>query len=315
MYDVVALGELLIDFTYYGVAESGGALFEQNPGGAPANVLALCAGFGLKTAFIGKVGADMHGDFLAETLKAKGIDTMGLIHDPDCFTTLAFVKLTEAERSFSFARKPGADTRLRASELNIEIINNAKVFHFGSLSLTDEPAAEATLAAVKAAKAKGVMCSYDPNYRAALWKDEETAIRQMRSVIGFADLIKISEEETILLTGESDPEKAAHSLLSQGAECVVVTLGGNGSIAVSNAGMVRKPAAPCKPLDTTGAGDTFWGSFLYCIINSGKPISGHGLNELGEYLVFANTAAAICTEGRGAIPSMPDLKDVYRRMK
>ncbi|MCL2368023.1 MAG: carbohydrate kinase, partial [Oscillospiraceae bacterium] len=266
MFDVVALGELLIDFTYAGVSASGNGLFEQNPGGAPANVLAACAALGMRTAFIGKVGADMHGRLLKETLAARGIDVSNLIEDPDTFTTLAFVKLTDAERSFSFARKPGADTRLDASELDVSILEGTRVFHFGSISLTDEPVRSATMRALEIAKGAGALISYDPNYRASLWECEEVAIRRMRSVLPLVDLIKISDEETALLTGETDPEKAADVLLGQGIKCAVVTLGSSGALAKTARGSVQIPACACVPVDTTGAGDCFWGSFLYALL-------------------------------------------------
>ncbi|MCL2702591.1 MAG: carbohydrate kinase [Defluviitaleaceae bacterium] len=315
MYDITVLGELLIDFTYYGLSESGGALFEQNAGGAVANVAALCAGFGARTAFLGKVGADMHGAFLRDTLRAKGVDIFGLIEDPAVFTTLAFVKLAGPERSFSFARKPGADTCLNVAELNLDIIRNTRVFHFGSLSLTDEPARSATFEAVKEAKGTGALCSYDPNYRASLWSCEKEAVERMRSAVGLADVMKLSDEETRLLTGENDPEKAARALIAQGVKYAVVTLGEHGALAVTRDGCVKKPAFPCKPIDTTGAGDAFWGAFLYRLVKSGKSVPHHNLDEISGFISFANAAASLCVEGRGGIPSMPGLEDVYLRMR
>lgn len=204
---ITALGEILIDFTFAGKSENGATLFEQNPGGAPANVLAAVQKLGGKSAFIGKIGNDMHGRFLAETLKNANINTDGLIIDNNYFTTLAFVNLTpNGERSFSFARKPGADTQLCKEELKYDTIKNSSVFHVGSLSLTDEPARCATLAALEFAKANSVTISYDPNYRAALWKDKETAICRMKSILCYVDIIKISDEEITLLTDKTTPE-------------------------------------------------------------------------------------------------------------
>ena len=239
MYDLVALGEVLIDFTYYGQSEHGGALFEQNPGGAPANVVVVAAGLGLDTAFIGKVGADMHGDFLRQTLKAKGIEVKGLISATDTFTTMAFVKLEGAERHFSFARKPGADMTLSDTEIDFDIVRAAKIFHFGSLSLTDEPSRNATIKAIEAAKAEGAVISYDPNYRPDVWKNVAEAKLRMRDAAQFADIIKISEEEAELLTDKSDPKAAAQALLEQGAACVIVTLGADGALAVTKEGSVK----------------------------------------------------------------------------
>ena len=210
MFDIVALGELLIDFTYHGRSENGMRLFEQNPGGAPANMLCAASNLGSSTAFIGKVGRDMHGDYLRRVLEEKGVDTGGLISAEDVFTTLAFVELSETgERKFSFARKPGADTCLTACEVKRELLEGCRIFHFGSLSLTDEPSRSATIEAVKAAKKAGAIISYDPNYRAPLWKSEDEATEIMRSVLPFADIVKISDEEVGLITGESSPEAAA----------------------------------------------------------------------------------------------------------
>ena len=314
MYDIVALGELLIDFTYYGKSEHSSALFEQNPGGAPANVLAMAAGLGLGTAFIGKVGADMHGDFLRQVLIERGIDTRGLISAADVFTTLAFVKLDGAERSFSFARKPGADTTLSVGEVDFDIVKSTKIFHFGSLSLTDEPSRGATLRAIEVAKAAGAVISYDPNYRAGLWKNAEEAMHHMRSVSHLADIIKLSDEETELLTSKSDPRDAAQVLLEQGAACVIVTLGVDGALAATRGGSIQKTPPKCVPKDTTGAGDVFLGSFLYRLLGSKKPISKHDLHEIESYVDFANAAASLCVEMRGAMPSMPDILAIYERL-
>lgn len=207
--DITALGELLIDFTPAGVSQQGMRLFEQNPGGAPANLLAAAAKFGRKTAFIGKVGKDMHGDFLKETLIRAGINTDNLIQDEKYFTTLAFVSLKEnGEREFAFARKPGADTNLCMKEIDPEILENTRVFHVGSLSLTDDPSRTATYEAINIARNSGAVISYDPNYRAALWSDPETAQLRMQSLIPYVDMMKISDEETSLLTPYQDPEEA-----------------------------------------------------------------------------------------------------------
>ena len=213
MYDVTALGELLIDFTDAGMSPSGQKLFERNPGGAPANVLVALQRLGHSTAFVGKVGCDMHGVFLRQTLEENDVDCSGLVSDPDHFTTLAFVALDPTgERTFSFARKPGADTQLRPEELNRDVLQNTRVLHVGSLSLTDEPARSATLEALHIARDAGATLSYDPNYRASLWPAAEVAAQQMRSVVGMMDLVKISAEETGLLTDESDPPAAHHDV-------------------------------------------------------------------------------------------------------
>ena len=310
MFDIVALGELLIDFTYHGRSENGMRLFEQNPGGAPANMLCAASNLGSSTAFIGKVGRDMHGDYLRRVLEEKGVHTGGLISAEDVFTTLAFVELSETgERKFSFARKPGADTCLTACEVKRELLEGCRIFHFGSLSLTDEPSRSATIEAVKAAKKAGAI-SYDPNYRAPLWKSEDEATKIMRSVLPFADIVKISDEEVGLITGESSPEAAAGCLFQKGISCAVVTLGSNGAYtAVEGASaLVSVPDVPV--VDTTGAGDAFWGGFLYQLAMSGLRPNELGEAQLRDFTEFANAVATLCVQKRGGIPAMPTINMV-----
>jgi len=305
------LGELLIDFTQSGTSPAGMRLFEQNPGGAVANVACVLSGFGKHTGFAGKVGADMHGDYLRSVLEEKGVDTRGLISDPDVFTTLAFVSLSDSgERSFSFARKPGADTCLCQGEIDMNMLQNCKIFHFGSLSLTDQPVRGATLTAVSAAKDAGAIISYDPNYRASLWPNSETAITQMRSPLEHVDLIKISDEETVLLTGYEDPAAAAAALLDQGIGCVVVTLGANGAYAANCNGSVQLSPPTITALDTTGAGDAFWGAFLYRLLEADAKPSDLPKDALADCVRFANAAGALCVQKRGGIPALPSLEDV-----
>ena len=315
MFDVVALGELLIDFTPYGVSEGGQALFEQNPGGAPANVLAALQKLGQKTAFIGKVGDDMHGHLLKDTLMQCGVETRGLLVDPAYFTTLAFVALKNGERSFSFARKPGADTQLRQEEVDTGLLQDTYIFHCGSLSLTDEPARTATVYAIQQAKKAGALISYDPNYRALLWPNQEEAKKQMRSVIPYVDIMKLSDEETELLTGFSAPEDAARELLRQGVRCVFVTLGKEGALMCTKQFTVQAKGKDRKVADTTGAGDSFWGGILSKFASSRlKPEELNQKDGL-EFLQFANAVAGLCVEKRGGIPSMPELKDVQKEIK
>lgn len=313
-FDVTALGELLIDFTYAGQSTNGAALFEQNPGGAPANVLTAVRRLGGNAAFIGKVGRDMHGEFLEQTLQKNGIDTEGLLMDENSFTTLAFVNLDEnGDRSFSFARKPGADTCLHLNEVRFDLIESSFIFHIGSLSLTDEPVRSATLAALHFAKEKGVIISYDPNYRAMLWKDEKTAAAQMRSVLPFADVIKLSDEELLLVTGETDPSKAASVLLAQGISCVLITCGAEGAVVSTQTGTVTSPAQKVKVIDTTGAGDAFMGGFLYMLSAERKSPSALTLSDARRYAEFAGRVAACCVSHRGAICAMPTMEEVKRQ--
>lgn len=311
MYDITALGELLIDFTPCGISEAGMKIFEQNPGGAPANVLTAAGNFGAKTAFIGKVGKDMHGEFLKETLEKYNIETKGLIMDEKVFTTLAFVSLNEkGERTFSFARKPGADTCLTKEEVNLELIKECKIFHFGSLSLTDNPSKEALLYALEKAREMKKIISYDPNYRSLLWENKDTAVKEMRAVIKYADIMKISDEETELLTGYKEPEKAALKLIEQGVSLVFVTLGSEGSFLRTKDFQIRVKSRKCNVVDTTGAGDAFWGAILYKLAERKNSVFQITEEEGKEYLKFANTTAGICVEKRGAIPAMPSLEEV-----
>lgn len=316
-FDIVSLGEILIDYTPREKSQSGMDVFEQNPGGAPANVLVSATKLGLNTAFIGKIGCDMQGDFLRKTLDSQNIETKGLISDNNYFTTLAFVSIDEkGERNFSFARKPGADTMLTKDEVDLDLIENAKIFHFGSLSLTDELAREATLFAIKKAKEANAFISYDPNYRAPLWQSKETAIEKMTSVLEFIDILKISDEETFLMTGEQDPYIASEILISKGIPIVAVTLGAKGALISTSEGTAHVSGfKPEKICDTNGAGDSFWGGFLYKIIQNKKSPYELTLDEVVENTKFANCVASLCVENFGAIPAMPTLEIVENRLK
>ncbi len=310
-YDVTALGEILIDFTYSGKSENGNTLFEHNPGGAPANLLAVVQRMGGNSAFIGKAGNDMHGLFLKDTLDEIGISTEGFIIDDNYFTTLAFVNLSPTgERSFSFARKPGADTMLTSDEVRKETIENSKVFHIGSLSLTDEPCKSATFTALECAKKSGCIISYDPNYRDKLWDSEERAIKEMRSVLSYVDIIKVSDEETRLLTDEQDPEKAAKILLDKGISCVIVTLGSNGAYIATKDASVYSSGEKVKVVDTTGAGDSFMGAFLSKLTQNNKRPSELTKEDITSYAEFANKVAAFVVGKRGSLKIMPTPDDI-----
>ncbi len=309
--DIVALGELLIDFTEAGKSSSGKKLFEQNPGGAPANLLTVAAHMGYQTEFIGKVGADMHGDFLKKTLEEEGIGTRYLIQDESFFTTLAFVEIAEnGERHFSFSRKPGADTQLRAEELNQQLLENCKIFHFGALSLTNEPSRTATIEAVKGAKAAGVLISYDPNYRESLWFDKQTAVSQMKSMIPYADIMKVSDEELVLLTGVEDYNKAVTQLLELGPKLVAVTLGSDGVLLARENKREKVEGFKVNAIDTTGAGDSFWGGFLSEYLKQEKSLEEFTWEEIKNCAVYGNATAALCVQRRGGIPAIPKKKEV-----
>lgn len=311
MISVTALGEVLIDFTDAGVSEGGQKLFERNAGGAPANVLVALQRMGFETAFIGKIGNDMHGEFLRGTLTSNGVNCDGLITDPDFFTTLAFVALDEqGDRSFSFARKPGADTQLKPEEVDERIIRNSRIFHIGSLSLTDEPARSATHHALELAKEAGCVLSYDPNYRANLWPNVGTAMEQMRSVLPMMDLVKISDEECGLLTDFDEPDAAAAAIVEQGASVCVVTVGGDGAYVRTAEGGEIVPPFPTGVVDTTGAGDSFWGGFLSAFLESNLEPAKVTLADAKMMARVGNAVASLCVRKRGGIPAMPTRPEV-----
>lgn len=312
MFDVTAVGELLIDFTPAGNNENGEMCFARKPGGAPANVLAANSRLGGKTAFIGKVGDDALGRFLKKTLEEIQIDTNGIAIDPDIPTTLAFVQLDEkGDRSFSFYRKPGADLMLRTSDIKEDMVTGCHILHFGSVSLTGEPSRSATMYAVKTAKEAGCIISYDPNYRPLLWEDVETAKQQMLAGLVLADIVKVSEEEMFLLTDKTDLEEGSHLLAQYGASLVLVSLGSKGAFYRRGTLCGLLPTYDVKTIDTNGAGDSFLGAIHYRL--RGKAIAEiQNLSEaeMNDIISFANAAGSLTTTRGGAIPAMPTLKDI-----
>ncbi len=312
MYDVIALGELLIDFAPQSTNEAGYPVLSANPGGAPGNFLAALSRYGCRTAMIGKVGEDAFGKLLVQTMRNAGIDTTGVILDPDVFTTLAFVSLdASGNRDFSFARKPGADTCLTPEEINESLFTEAKVFHFGTLSLTDEPAASATRRGVELAKKHGLLVSVDPNLRKPLWKHEEDAKAAIEWSLRQADIVKISDEEIDWLWGLS-PEKGAWKLLTEyNVSLVYATLGPKGCYAATyrHAVSVQSPTG-IHVVDTTGAGDIFGGSAMSRFIQCKKSPSELTEEDLINIVRFACTAASLSTQKHGGITSVPDIAQV-----
>lgn len=317
MYDAVALGELLIDFTPAGVSENGNTLFETNPGGAPANVLAVLSKLGHKTAFIGKVGDDQLGHFLGHVLKESHIDIKGLHYAANVNTTLAFVHLDDrGDRSFHFYRSPGADVMLTEDEVDLALVHQTKIFHFGSLSMTHEPVKEATLKAVTEAKAKGILISYDPNLRPLLWDCLKQAKDTICEGMQFADIVKISEEELLFVTGIADLEQGSKKLADRfNFKLLLITLGEKGCFYrwKDETGLI--PAIPVQPVDTTGAGDIFFGSLLHKILEQGLDLDLLTPETIKEIILFANIAAGLGTTKMGAIPAIPALNDINRIFK
>ena len=316
MIDVVALGELLIDFACIETDPEGYPTMAAHPGGAPANFLAALSKFGAKTALLGKVGTDAFGKLLTGTLQKAGIGTRGLIAADDVFTTLAFVTLDESgDRSFSFARKPGADTCLTWDEVDTSLIDEAKVFHFGTLSLTNEPARTATQKAVAYAKAAGKLVTYDPNLRKPLWKDLEEARRQLLWGLRQADVVKISDEEVAFLFGLDVKEGAKHILDNFGVKLVFVTCGAGGCFFKTAAVEGHVPSlSGIHVIDTTGAGDIFGGSALWKLLSSGKAPEALTADELTEAVRFACTAAGLSTTRTGGISSVPTYDEVLAHL-
>lgn len=310
MYDIISLGEILIDLTQCGVNEQGVVQLAANPGGAPANMAVAASRLGCRTAFIGKVGRDAFGESLRKTLQENGVDTSAMLTDPVQPTTLAVVTLdATGERSFSFYRNPGADTMLRADEVPQAILENTKFFHFGSVSLTADPERTATLDAVHRAKKAGAAITFDPNYRANLWPNAETAVEQIEAAMPLADILKVSDEEMELLTGCTDPEVGSRKLAERGIPLVLVTLGADGACYRMGDVCGKVDGIAVKVGDTNGAGDTFLGAFL-SRIKEADTLTELDSAKLREAVAFANKAASITTSRHGAIPAMPTLAEV-----
>ena len=310
MIDITTIGEILIDLTQSGKTEQGIPKFDANPGGAPANLAVAAARLGARTAFIGRVGNDSFGDYLKRCLAENGVDVRGMSVDEKARTTLAVVALDErGERTFSFYRDPSADVNLSMEHVPMELLGGTKVLHFGSVSLTAEPARTATLEAAKTAKASGAIVSYDPNYRASLWPDEETAVRNMTEPLSMVDILKVSDEELPLLTGCTDPEKGSARLAEKGVRLVLVTLGAHGAFYRFDGHTGHVPGVPCQVGDTNGSGDTFFGAALSQLVKLSS-LDQLIVPELERILAFANKAASITTSRHGAIPAMPTLAEV-----
>ena len=315
MYDVVALGELLIDFASKSMDENGYPTMAANPGGAPANFLGALNAYGKKTAFLAKVGDDTFGKLLLGTARQAGIETRGIVMDPTVFTTLAFVTFDKTgDRSFSFARKPGADTQLTWEEVDKSLIDEAKVFHFGTLSLTTEPARTTTQKAVAYARVQGKLITCDPNLRKPLWSSEEEAREQILWSLHQADVVKISDDEVEFLWN-CTPEEGADKLLKEcGVTLAMVTMGSNGCLLKTANACCYVAAPKVSPLDTTGAGDIFGGSAVSRLLDLNKPISQLTEDDLAFIGRFAATAASLSTEFMGGIPSIREEAVVLARM-
>lgn len=314
MTDILAIGEILIDLTQSGVTDQGIPRFDANPGGAPANLAVAAARLGAKTGFIGRVGNDSFGLYLKECLADNGVDLSGLVTDPVQHTTLAVVALdASGERTFSFYRDPSADVNLSREDISEEMLKSTRILHFGSVSLTSEPARSATLHGVEAARELGVLVSYDPNYRESLWPDRETAVAQMLKPLSQVDILKVSDEELPLLTGTEDLEKGTAILAEYGISLIFVTMGPNGAFYRFKDKTGHVPGVPCTVGDTNGAGDTFFGAALSRIVRH-QNLDSISPEELEDIIAFANLAASVTTSRHGAIPAMPTKEELSGRM-
>lgn len=307
MYDVTALGELLIDFTNNGLSENNNILFEANPGGAPCNVLAMLSKLGRKTAFIGKVGDDILGNILKKSIEECGIDSTYLLLDKNSSTTQAFILTSETgERSFSFMRNDSADTQLNKNEVNPEVIRSSKVFHFGTLSLTHDCAREATETAIEIAEKEGCVISFDPNLRKNLWNDLADAKKSIEWGLSHANVVKIADDELDFVFGTSDAHEGYEIIREKypNIRMLFVTGGKNGSYGFCDGVSAYMEAfTELDTIDTTGAGDTFMGCVLDYVIDNGLSADEKQMKSL---LTFANAAAGLVTTKKGALRSMPE---------
>lgn len=312
LYDVTAMGEMLIDFTLNGQSEQGNHLFEACPGGAPCNVLAMLNKLGRKTAFIGKVGEDQFGRLLKGTIDELRIETKGLILDKEIHTTLAFVHtFPDGDREFSFYRKPGADMMLTEEEVDYDLIRQSRIFHFGTLSMTDEPVRSATKKALEVAKEAGCLITFDPNLRPPLWNSLDEAKKQMEYGFQYCDMLKISDNEIQFVSGKEDYDEGICYLQDKyNIPLIFLTMGKDGSRAYYKDIRVERKGFQVKAIETTGAGDTFCGCSIHGLLTHGL----EGLTEeiLGDMLTYANAGAALITMKKGAIRSMPEPENITK---
>lgn len=322
MPDIMSIGEMLVDFTAVQDTKdgengkSGDIYYKQNPGGAPANVAVMASRLGVSSGFIGKLGMDMFGKYLRDTLDAEEVDTTGVILDKDFSTTLAFVgKGGDGERDFVFYRKNGADLNLSFSEVNLKLVDSCKLLHFGALLLTSEPSKSAVINTVEYAKQQGKIVSYDPNWRERLWESKEAAVKAMRSVLMYVDVIKVSEAELQIITDCANLLPAIAKLLNDGVKVVCITQGAKGCIVATRHGIERLPTFKVETVDTLGAGDSFFGAFLSRLVLSGKSMDEIEMDDLREFAMYANACGALSSTKVGAIPAMPTHGEILALME
>ncbi|MEA3321341.1 MAG: aminoimidazole riboside kinase [Bacillota bacterium] len=304
---IISLGEALIDFI---PLDPDNITYQKSPGGAPANVAVGVARLEAKSTFIGKVGNDVLGRFLQKTLADYGVHTSSMLLTDDIRTGVVFVTLENGERSFDFYINPSADRFLTEEEIEEKLFDENKILHFGSISLISEPTRSATIKAVKLAKEKGLIVSYDPNLRLGLWNSEKEAKEQIISMLQYADILKISEEELEFITDEKDIEKGAEKLAAYEIPLLLVTLGSEGSYIFTREGHQHVPARKVTTVDSTGAGDAFVSGILYMANEWGEDISAITLEKAVEMAAFASVSGSLAASEKGAMTALPTLEKV-----
>jgi fructokinase len=314
MPEIVTLGEAIVDFTYE--QKDDGIFYKQNPGGSPANIAAAAERIGVHSAYIGKIGSGLFGDYIYSSLSELGIDTSGIIRDKDRLTSLAFIRTGETgNRSYSFYRSDTADKNLHYSEINKHLIDGCKILHFGALLLGSEPSRSAITNAVEYAKEQGKIISYALNYREALWNDPDEAAIAMRSVLGFVDILKVSEEELEILSDSSNLLPSIYKLMKYGIKVMIITQGAKGCIIATGSGIREVRSFKTPIVDTLGSGDSFLGAFLSKIVGNPKVFEECDSEMLGEFARYANAAGAVCASKIGAIPAMPTDSEICACME
>lgn len=318
MADIVSIGEIMIDFINDGERDGADA-YLQTAGGAPASVACTAAKLGVSAGFIGKVGRDMFGFYLKKVLIDNNVDTSGLVLDPNYSTPLVFIKSNKDDsgRDFVFYRSSQicADLNLRYGEVNREMIDGCKIFHFGSFSLSAEPSRTATVNAVEYAKLQGKLISYDPYWKPILWENKEDALRAVRSAVQYADIIKVSEQELQIITDCGTLIPAVAKLLQSGVKIICITQGAKGCIIATSKGINRYPSYKSRAVDTLGSGDCFTGAFLSRLCLSGKAPEELDGNDINEMAMFSGACGTLSSAKRGTVPSIPSLKEIEDFMK
>lgn len=316
-YEFTSIGEILIDFTPAGKSEAGGILFQQNLGGAPGNVACAISALNRRAAFIGMAGDDGFGRFCKKSFEDRNVDTTGLILTPRYNTTLAFVHLSDAgDRSFSFYRKNSADINIEKDDLYMDAVRSTKVFHFGGVSLSDEPSRSTTIYAVQEAKKCGALITYDPNLRMSLWEDMETLKSVTSDAFKYADVIKLSDDEASFLFDSDDYADVIRRIRDKyGTKLVIVSRGPRGALTEANGVLYESPAFDVKTIDTTGSGDCFFAGAIHCLLAYGKPADALSGDEIRRMLAFANASGSLASTKLGAVSALPTEAEIERCMK